>query len=168
MVGFCQNLAKLPARTASSRTQSQTTLSKLRTPRPKRLCALESGEDIMSSSVRRSWTRRAFSAIINCSAQEYDTSSTTNDEGDHCEKQEGGCQDSTTCSVEYSSLGSKTDGAEPPSRSARLTCPKHSSIKVVRGEVVGMSGVMVRSKYRWRGYSHPGIHVAERHPSVFR
>ena len=112
MVGFCQNLAKLPARTASSRTQSQTTLSKLRTPRPKRLCALESGEDIMSSSVRRSWKRRAFSAIINCSAQEYDTSSTTNNEGDHYEKQEGGCQSSTTCSVEYSSLGSKTDGAE--------------------------------------------------------
>ena len=32
----------------------------------------------------------------NCSAQEYDTSSTTNDEGNHCEKQEGGCQNSTT------------------------------------------------------------------------
>ena len=28
----------------------------------------------------------AFLAIINCSAQEYDTPSTTNDEGDHCEK----------------------------------------------------------------------------------
>ena len=34
-------------------------------------------------------------------------------EGDHCEKQEGGCQNSTTCSVEYSNLGSTTDGAEP-------------------------------------------------------
>ena len=54
----------------------------------------------------------AFSAIINCFAQEYGTSSTTNDEGDHCEKQEGGCQKSSTCSVEYSSVGSKTDGAE--------------------------------------------------------
>ena len=34
-------------------------------------------------------------------------------EGDHCEKQEGGCQNSTTCSVEYSNIGSTTDGAEP-------------------------------------------------------
>ena len=28
-------------------------------------------------------------------------------------KQDGSCQNSTTCSIEYSSLGSKTDGAEP-------------------------------------------------------
>ena len=39
-------------------------------------------------------------------------SSMTNDDGDHCEKQEGGCQNSTTFSVEYSSVGLKTDGAE--------------------------------------------------------
>ena len=55
-----------------------------------------------------------FSAIINCSAQEYDTTSTTNDEGDHCEKLEGGCQNNTTLSVEYSREGSKADGANPP------------------------------------------------------
>ena len=36
-----------------------------------------------------------------------------NDGGDHGEKREGGCQNSTTCSVEHSSVGSKTDGAEP-------------------------------------------------------
>ena len=76
-------------------------------------CALGSGEDIMSSSARWSWKRRVFSAIINCFAQEYDTSSTRNDEAGHCEEQEGGCQNSTTCSVEYSSLWSKTDDAEP-------------------------------------------------------
>ena len=29
------------------------------------------------------------------------------------QKQEGGCQNNTTYSVDYSSLGSKTDGAEP-------------------------------------------------------
>ena len=68
---------------------------------------------MMSSSARWCWKCRALSAIINCSALEYDTSSTKNNEGDHCEKQEGGCQNSTTCSVEYSSLRSKTDGAEP-------------------------------------------------------
>ena len=113
MAGFCENLAKLPARTASSRTRSRTALSKLLTPRLMRSCALGSGEGIMSSSARWSWKKRVFSAIINCKAQEYYTSSTTNDEGDHCEKQEGGCQNSTTCSVEYSSLGSKTDGDEP-------------------------------------------------------
>ena len=78
-----------------------------------RLCEIGSGEDIMNSSQRRSWKRRAFSGIINCSVQDYDTLSSTSDEGNHCEKQVGGCQNSTTCSVEYSSLGSKTDGAEP-------------------------------------------------------
>ena len=44
---------------------------------------------------------------------EYDTPSTTNDDGDHFVKQEGGCHNSTTCAVEYSSAGSKIDGAEP-------------------------------------------------------
>ena len=111
MVGFCENLAKLPARTASSRTRSQTALSKHASTNA--LCALGSGEEVMSSSVRRSSKKRAFSAIINCSAREYHTSSTTNDEGDHCEKQEGGCQNNTNCSVEYSRLPSKTNGAEP-------------------------------------------------------
>ena len=43
----------------------------------------------------------AFSAIINCSAQEYDTPSTTNDEGDHCEEQDGGCQNNTTQTANY-------------------------------------------------------------------
>ena len=38
MVEFCENLVKLPARAASSRTRSQTALSKLRTPRSMRLC----------------------------------------------------------------------------------------------------------------------------------
>ena len=112
IVGFCKTLAKLPARTAFSRTRFQTALSKLRAPRPMPLCALGSGEDIMSSAARWSWKRRAFYAIINCSAQECDTSSTTNNEGDHCGRQEGGCQNSTTSSVEYSNLGSKTDVAE--------------------------------------------------------
>ena len=67
----------------------------------------------MSSLARRSWKKRAFSAIINCSAQEYDTSSTTNNDGDHCDKRERSCRNGTTCSVEYSSVGSKTDGAAP-------------------------------------------------------
>ena len=67
----------------------------------------------MISSARRSSKRRACSAIINCFAHKYDTASMTKYEGDHCEKQEGGCQNSTTCSVEYSNLGSTTDGAEP-------------------------------------------------------
>ena len=65
-----------------------------------RLCVLESGEDIMSSSARWSWKKRAFSA-------------TTNDNGNHCEKQEGDSQNTTTCSVKFSSVRSKTDGAEP-------------------------------------------------------
>ena len=56
---------------------------------------------------------RAFSAIINCSAQEYETSSTTHNEGDRCEKKDGGCQNNTTLSVEYSREGSKVNGANP-------------------------------------------------------
>ena len=68
---------------------------------------------MVSSSAQRSWKRRAFSAFIYCSAQEYDTSSTANDDGDRCEKQDGGSQNSTTCSIEYSKVGSNTDGAEP-------------------------------------------------------
>ena len=34
-----------------------------------------------------------------------------NVDGHHCGRQEGGSQNSTTCSVEYSRVGSKTDGA---------------------------------------------------------
>ena len=55
----------------------------------------------------------AFPAIINCSAQEYDTPSTTNDEGHHCKKWDGGCQNNTTLFVEYSREGSNDDGANP-------------------------------------------------------
>ena len=56
---------------------------------------------------------RAFAAIISRSAQEYDTSPTTNDEGDHCEKKDGSCQHNTTLSVEYSREGSNVDRANP-------------------------------------------------------
>ena len=110
---FLEEIGKIPARTASSRTRSQTVMSKLPTSRLMCLCVLGSGEDIMSSSARWSRQRRAISASKICSAQECDTSSPTNDEGVHCENQEGGCQIRTTCSVEYSYLASKTDGPEP-------------------------------------------------------
>ena len=113
MAGFCDYLPKVPARTAFSRTRSQTAQSKLRSPRPMYLCARGSSEDIMSSSARRSWKKRAFSAIIHCSAQDYGTSSTTNDDGDHCEKQEWDFQNITTYSGKYSSVGSKIDNVEP-------------------------------------------------------
>ena len=65
----------------------------------------------MSSTAQWSLKSLPLSAIINCSAQEYDTPLTTNDEGDHCEKKDGGCQNNTTLSVEYSREGSNTDGA---------------------------------------------------------
>ena len=73
MPGFCENLALVPARTASSRTPSEIALSKLRTLGPIRLCARARSEDVIISS-RRSRKRRAFSSIIKCSAQEPDTS----------------------------------------------------------------------------------------------
>ena len=56
-------------------------------------------------------------------------------------------------------------GSVTPSEEARYTCPKKSSIKVVRGAVVGSSGVMARPKDLWRGYSPPGIQLAELRPS---
>ena len=67
----------------------------------------------MSSTARWSLKSLAFSVTINCSAQEYGTPSTTNGEGDHCEKYDGGCQNSTNLSAEYSREGSKADGANP-------------------------------------------------------
>ena len=92
----------------------------MRTPRPMRLCVRGSGDDMMSSAARCSLKSLAFSAIINCSAQEYDTPSTTNDEGDHCEKLDGGCQNNTTLSVEYSREGSNADGANPSEAVLRI------------------------------------------------
>ena len=43
----------------------------------------------MNSTAQWSLKRPAYAAIINCSAQEYDTPSTINDEGDHCENRTG-------------------------------------------------------------------------------
>ena len=59
-------------------------------------------------------------------------------------------------------------GPKAPFSRACETCPNKSSIKVVREAVVGLSGVMVRSKYLQRGYSYAGTHVAERRPSGLR
>ena len=59
-------------------------------------------------------------------------------------------------------------GPKAPSSRARDTCPKDSSINVVRGTVVSLSGVMARSKDIRRRYSHLGTHVAERKPSELR
>ena len=85
MAGFCVDLAYLPDNTACCFSLSQAAEAKLRTPLPARSCALGSG-DMMNSTARWSLKRLAYAAIINCSAQEYDTPSTINDEGDHCEK----------------------------------------------------------------------------------
>ena len=60
--------------------------SKWRTPRPMRLCVLGSGDGMMSSIARWSSKSLVFLVIIYCYAQECDTLSTTDDEGDHCAK----------------------------------------------------------------------------------
>ena len=54
-----------------------------------------------------------------------------------------------------------------PSKSRDISTDR-SSIKVVRGAVVGVPGVMARSRGLWRGYSHPETHVPEHKPSEFR
>ena len=60
--------------------------SKLPTCRPMPLRVLGLGDDIMSSTAQWSWKSLAFSAFMYCAAQEYGTSSTTNDVGDHEKK----------------------------------------------------------------------------------
>ena len=111
--GFCENLAIVPTRTAFSRSSSQMAMSKPRMLRLMRLCDWGSDVLSMSSSARLPWKRRAFSAIMNCSEKEYETSSTTNADAVHCKKMEGGCQNNTTFLVEYSRVGLKFEGGEP-------------------------------------------------------
>ena len=84
--GILREFGVVPDNTAFCFSLSQTAESKLRTPQPMRSCVLGSGYDMMSSTARWSLKRIAVSAIINCLAQEYDTPSTPNYEGDHCEK----------------------------------------------------------------------------------
>ena len=83
MARFCVNLAKVSDNTAFCFSLSPTPESNLRTPRSIRLRVLGLGEDMMSSTARWSYKSLVFSAVMYCSAQEYGTSSTTNDEGDH-------------------------------------------------------------------------------------
>ena len=97
MAGFCVNSKQLPGNTVFCFSLSQTAESKLRTPRPMRLCVLGLGDDMMSSIARWSLKRLVFSAIISCPAQEYDTPSTTNDEGDHCENRAGAARTILHC-----------------------------------------------------------------------
>ena len=53
----------------------------------------------MAESAVSSPNRRAFEAIMNCSAQSYSTRSTVNGGGVHCEKADGECQKRTTSSL---------------------------------------------------------------------
>ena len=55
----------------------------------------------MAESAVSSPNRRAFEAIMNCSAQLYSTRSTVNGDGVHCEKADGGCQKKTASSLMY-------------------------------------------------------------------
>ena len=56
-----------------------------------------------AESAKSSPIRRAFEAIMNCSAQSYSTRSTVNGEGAHWEKGEGGSYNKTTSSLIYAS-----------------------------------------------------------------
>ena len=100
-------------KTAFSRSRSQKALSKPRMLHPMRLGDWGSDVLSMSASARLSWKRHAFSAIIKRSAPDYKTSSTTNADAVHCEKNEGGRQHSTTFPGEYSRVGLKFEGGEP-------------------------------------------------------
>ena len=55
----------------------------------------------MAESAVSSPNRRAFEAIMNCSAQLYSTRSTVSGDSVYCEKTEGGCQKRTTSSLMY-------------------------------------------------------------------
>ena len=82
---FYENWTKVRARTAFSHSRSQMASSKPQTLLPMRLCDWGSDVRSTSSSARLSWKRRAFSAIIDFSAQEYETPSTTNADAIQCE-----------------------------------------------------------------------------------
>ena len=96
---------------------SQTVESKLRTPRPMRLCVLGSGDDMMGSTARWSLQSLDFSAIIYCSAQEYDTPSTTNDEGDTAKNRTWAARITSNCLWRIREKGQK-----PPAPIHRKPC----------------------------------------------
>ena len=79
------DLAYLPANTACCFSLSQAAVSKFAHASAAVFVCAWIG-DMMISTAQWSLKRLAYAAIINCSAQEYDTLSTINDEGDHCEK----------------------------------------------------------------------------------
>ena len=111
---FIANYSRTFLRTEFLRSHSSHMVwSKSRILRPMRLCDWGSDEHSTSSGTRWSRKRRAFAAMMCRSAQEYEASSTTNADGAHCEKMEGGCQNNTTFPEECSRVGSKLRG---PSR----------------------------------------------------
>ena len=86
MAGFCVNLAYLPDNTACCFSPSQAAESKFAHASTDAFVCVWIGrrhDELQCAMVFKSLT---YAAIINCSAQEYDTPSTTNDEGDHWEK----------------------------------------------------------------------------------
>ena len=88
MAGFCVNLAYLPDNTACCFSLSQAAESKFAHASTDSFVCVWIGrhDQLHCAMVFKSL---AFAAIINCSAQEYCTPSTINDEGDHCEKLDG-------------------------------------------------------------------------------
>ena len=85
MAGFCLNLAYLPDNTACCFSLSQAVASKFEHASADAFVCAWIGRHY-ELAARWSLQRLAYAAIINCSAREYDTPSTINDEGDHCEK----------------------------------------------------------------------------------
>ena len=64
-------------------------------------CSPGSFEARMAESAVSSPNRRAFEAIMDCSAQLYSARSTVSRDSVYCEKPEGGCQKGTTSSLMY-------------------------------------------------------------------
>ena len=93
----------------------------------------------MAESAVSSPNRRAFQAIMNCSAQSYSTRSTVNGDGVHCEKADGGCQKQTTSSLMYVSDASYISGfASSGTKGGRKSCEKGTE-GVVTGRVRSVS-----------------------------
>ena len=55
----------------------------------------------IAKTAKSSPNRRAFEAIMNCSAQSYSTRDIVNGDGVLCEKGKGGSQNKTTSSLIY-------------------------------------------------------------------
>ena len=101
-----------------------------------RLRVLGLGDDMMSPTARWSWETLGFSAIMYCSAQQYGTSSTANDEGTTVGNRMGAAR------ITLLRLWSIQETGQKPCWNLGLQCPR-----------LGTPGLKSTTRIRTRGIS---------------